>query len=359
MDDEKRTINGYDIENTIHIGDRAIIYAENLSSCESYMVCNCRWDNPLGIDVYDEAVACTDSLEAMSEFNDRVSAQIQRVRDQRAEHGVSNEPLTVSDCVPGSKNAHYMNQLVVIKPENMIASSRTADEQLLLATNGFGCDPDARGHAVYCKNLFSEKTVRWERSDIAGIIQPERIPEWAHQRLHDMGITVEKPDGPPKVYMATVEEAREKGETQAWRDSWKLNQTCAIRMKDAINDSHEGNYRYDFPSALRAVTAEYGAERVRVVLANSVEYKDYDGRFSRDNKQWAKSIPLPQMTKEHCSAFVCEAHPAILDGFINTARKELREKKPSVLEPLKAQTKQPHNPQIDTVSKKGKEEVTL
>jgi hypothetical protein len=59
VDEEKRTINGYDIKNTIHIGDRAIIYAENLSSCEPYMVCSCRWDNPLGMDVYDEP-ACGD-----------------------------------------------------------------------------------------------------------------------------------------------------------------------------------------------------------------------------------------------------------------------------------------------------------
>ena len=235
MDKEKRTIDEYEVKNTIHISNKEIIFAENLTKSEPYMVCNCQWDNPLGIDVYDKMAVGPDYLEAMTEFLDRASAQVQHVREQRAERGVANEPLTVSDCVPGSKNAHYMNQLVVIKPENMIASARTADEQLLLATNGLGCDPESRGSAVYCKSLFTEKTVRWERSDIAGVIQPGRVPEWARQRLKDMGITVEKPDEPPKVYMASVEEAREKGETQAWRDSWRLNQECAIRIKEAIN----------------------------------------------------------------------------------------------------------------------------
>ena len=359
MDDEKRTIDGYEVKNTIHIGNKEIIFAENLSKNEPYMVCNCQWDNPLGIDVYAEAAVGTDYLEAMTEFLDRASAQAQHVRDQRAERGVSELPLTISDCVPGSKNAHYMNQLVVIKPENMIASSRTADEQLLWATNGFGCAPDARGQAVYCKNLFTEKTARWERSDIAGILLPDRIPEWARQRLNEMSITVEKPNDPSKVYMASLKDARQNGELEAYRESQRLNQECAAGIQRAINDSHRGNYSYDLPSALKAVTAEYGAERVQIVLANTVTYMDYDGRFSHDNKQWAKTIPLPQLQRESLSEFVCEAHPAILDGFINHARKQQLEKKPSVLEAMKAQAKQPHTPQIDTVRKIAKDEVSL
>jgi hypothetical protein len=156
-----------------------------------------------------------------------------------------------------------------------------------------------------------------------------------------MGITIEKPE-PPKVYMLPVEAARENGELPAYRESWKLNQVCAIRIKDAINERYTGDYHYNLPAALRTVTAEYGMERVLVVLANSVDYKDYDGRFSHDNKVWAKSIQLPQMPREQRSSFVCETHPAILDGFINTVRKQQQqEKKPSVIEQLKAHPKPP------------------
>jgi len=369
VDDEKRTIDGYEVKNAVHIGDREILYAENLSKNEPYMVCNCQWDNPLNIEVYAEAIACTDYLEAMAEFLDRVSDQVRRVRDQRVERGVSDEPLTTADCIPGSRNAHYENQLVVIKPEAMIASARTADEQLYLATGGFGCDPDARGRAVYCKNLFTGKEERWNRSGIAGIIQPERIPGWAHQRLQDMGIAVEKPiekpveisNDLPKVYMASVAEARLNGELPAYRESLKLNRACAARIQEAINDSHTGNYHYDLPSALKAVTAEYGTERIQVVLANTVEFKDYDGRFSHDNKQWAKTIPLPYLPKERLADFVCEAHPAILDGFINRARKQEQEKerKPSVIKPLKAKAQKSHAKKNDAVKKTQKDEESL
>lgn len=340
MSNEKRMIDNYEVKNSIHIGGKEILYAEDLTVSEPYMVCNCQWDNPLGIDIYDKAIACSDYLEALKEFLERASSEMEHVKAQRAERGVSNEPLTAEDCIPGSTDTSYENQLVVIKPEKMIASARTADEQLFLVTGGFGCDPNARGQAVYCKNLFTGKTVRWDRPDVAGIIQSDRIPEWAHQRLEEMGFTVTKPEQ-PKVYMASADEARKNDELEAYRKSWKLNRACAISIQEAINDSHKGNYSYDLASALGAVTTEYGTERVQVVLANTVEYKDYDGRFSHDNKQWAKSIQLPDMPKERLADFVCEAHPAILDGFVNHARKEQQEKKPSIIGHLSKPTKPP------------------
>ena len=367
MDKEKRTISGYEVKNAIHIGDGEIIFAENLSASEPYMVCNCQWDNPLNIDVYDKVAASTDYLEAMSEFLGRVSSQVQQVREQRAERGVSNEPLTTADCIPGSKNADFENQLVVIKPESIVASARTADEQLYLATHGFGCDPNARGQAVYCENLYSGKTERWNRSGIAGIILPERIPEWAYQRLQDKGIVVEKPieepvdmhGEPPKVYMATLIDAKQNNELEAYNESQKLNHECAAGIKKAINDSHTGNYHYDLSAALKAVIAEYGTERVQVVLANTITYMNHDGRYSDDNKQWAKTIPLPQQPESSLSEFVCDAHSILVDGFINTVRKELREKKPSVLEPMKAKAKQPRAKKTDTAEKTRKDEASL
>ena len=352
MPDEKRMIQGYEVNNAILIGGKEIILAEDMGSKEPYMVCNCQWDNPLGISVYDKAAVSVDYLEAMDEFISRVSSQVQFVRDQRIERGVSNEPLTSLDCIPGSTGAHYANQLVVIKLECMVASARTADEQLLLATSGFGCNPRARGQAVMCKNLFTGKTVRWERQDIAGIILPERIPAWAHQRLAEMGIAQEKPTQ-SKVYMASVEEARQKDELPAWRESWGLNEACAKGIEKAINDSHNGQHSYDLAAVLKVVSAEYGTERVHIVLANTVQYLDYDGRFSRDNKQWAQAIQIPQLTKDRRAAFVCGAHPAILNGFVNTVRKQQQqqEERPSVIAQLHAPKKPQPTKKKDTARK--------
>lgn len=39
---------------------------------------------------------------------------------------------------------------------------------------------------------------------------------------------------------------------------------------------------------------EYGTERLSFVLACTVQYKQTDGRFSRDTKAWAERTPVPE-----------------------------------------------------------------
>lgn len=183
MEEEKRTIQGYEIKNAIHIGGREIIMAEDNSKNEPYMVCNCSWDNPFNMLIYDQAVVSEDYLEIMSIFIKRIDNEVQKIAEQRIERGVSHIPLTANDCIENSNQANYSVQLIVIKPEIMAPSARTADNQLLLALSGNGCNPHARGTAVFCRNLFTGKETRWERHDIAGIIRPDRIPEWAQNKL--------------------------------------------------------------------------------------------------------------------------------------------------------------------------------
>ena len=42
--------------------------------------------------------------------------------------------------------------------------------------------------------------------------------------------------------------------------------------------------------AVKDVIAEYGAERVALVLASNINYHDWDGRLSNTNKAWAKEF---------------------------------------------------------------------
>lgn len=345
MPEEKRMVQNYEVKNTIHIGGKEILLAEDPSSKEPYMVCEARWDNPFGVDIYEKAVVGADYLEAMTVFLGRVSGAVQHIREQRAERGVTGEPLTAPDCIPDSASSHYEGQLVVIRPEKMVASARTADMQLLLATAGNGCNPDARGQAVFCKNLFTGKTIRWERTDVAGIILPERVPAWARQKLAEMGIdqaAVNDIQGTPAVYMGSLEEAMESNAVAAFHKSHEMNTACAKGIDLAIRDCYKGDYRYDLPAALKAVTAEYGAERVHMVLANTLDRMAHDGRFSQANKDWGKGLALPRQTTQQRSNYVCGTHSAILDGFINHARKAQpeKEKRPSVMDSLKAQAAQ-------------------
>ena len=59
------------------------------------------------------------------------------------------------------------------------------------------------------------------------------------------------------------------------------------------------------------------------VLANTVQHKDWDGRFSRENKAWAAAFliePDVVMGMDRRVQFIVNSHPAVLDGFIRMAR---------------------------------------
>lgn len=56
--------------------------------------------------------------------------------------------------------------------------------------------------------------------------------------------------------------------------------------------------------------------------------KSWDGRFSQVNKEWAKNITIPENVNRGMDAnldYVVESHPAVLDGFIDLARKRIAE----------------------------------
>lgn len=76
-----------------------------------------------------------------------------------------------------------------------------------------------------------------------------------------------------------------------------------------------------------AIVNEYGMECVEFVLANTIRHFDYDGRFSLNNKEWAKGIVAENEWQNN--DLLLSTHPAVLDGFTNQARRYinvLREK---------------------------------
>ena len=142
-----------------------------------------------------------------------------------------------------------------------------------------------------------------------------------------------------KVYRQTAEYAREHDELSLYRASLHENRACRDAIDKAISEGFDGMHlRKD---AALPVIRQFGAERVNYVLANTVQLKDWDMRFSRSNRQWAESIPVTGSRghggDEHRHSFAVNSHPAVLDGFISLVREATRER-PSVLDRLQAQT---------------------
>lgn len=72
---------------------------------------------------------------------------------------------------------------------------------------------------------------------------------------------------------------------------------------------------------LQGEGVSYGMERVACVLANTVQLQDWDGRYSRRNKEWAKTIPNFNSDSVRRD-YALNTHPAVLDGFIDLVREE-------------------------------------
>ena len=123
------------------------------------------------------------------------------------------------------------------------------------------------------------------------------------------------------VYRQTGMYAREHGELEQFRQSNVANIACRAAIEKAITENFDGmRLRND---AASPVLSEFGAERVMFVLANTVQHKDWDGRFSRENKAWAAAFSIEPdvvMGMDRRLQFIVNSHPAVLDGFILMAR---------------------------------------
>ena len=72
---------------------------------------------------------------------------------------------------------------------------------------------------------------------------------------------------------------------------------------------------------------QFGPERMQYILANTVLKKEHDGRISRDNKAWAKTIPMPEDGGDPRHSYVLvvdKVNPGLTDLFLKQARKVLQ-----------------------------------
>ena len=126
------------------------------------------------------------------------------------------------------------------------------------------------------------------------------------------------------VYKRSASYARENGEIELFRESNKANSLCRTAVESAIREAFDGFYLGK--DCEKPVIEEFGIERVCYVLAITLRVKNSDGRFSVDNRKWAKSYPISEDPEDEQDVLnssvmaVVESHPAVLEGFVNRVR---------------------------------------
>ena len=127
------------------------------------------------------------------------------------------------------------------------------------------------------------------------------------------------------VYRYPSSYAAEHEELEQYRASRKANIACAAAIDAAISEYYRDNHLDR--EAILQVVEQFGYDRMLYVLTNTVCHKEQDGCISRDNKAWAKTIPVFEdpdaWENDRNTEFnVNHSHPGLINLFVDMARHE-------------------------------------
>ena len=131
------------------------------------------------------------------------------------------------------------------------------------------------------------------------------------------------------LYRESATYAHEHNELDAYRASRNANISCKNAIEEAIRENYSNN-RLD-SSCVNPIMERFGVDRVEYVLANTVQHKDWDERFSSSNRAWAKTIQVitdgNEIMGDRRTAFVVDSHSGLTDLFVSAFRREQQKQK--------------------------------
>ena len=185
---------------------------------------------------------------------------------------------------------------------------------------------DFHGHSLSVSDVIVINRTTETKAFYVDSFGFEELPDFVQQRMEILEKNHTR--AYPPVYKGTLAQAMEERDVDAYLDSRKFNIDCKKAIEEAITLNFDGLHLKE--DAARQVLEQFGEESMTFVMANTLRELSYDGRFSRQNKDWAEHIEIPEninQGKNLNQDYVIESHPAVLDGFIDMARAEIRMQK--------------------------------
>ena len=102
-------------------------------------------------------------------------------------------------CEQESRSMNYDGKVLVLSPDTLKESCWRQEDQLWLATGGFGCDPNSSGRAVFATCLSDGEETRWNRADFIGVLKDPLLPEWAREKLTELQAPNQEQTGTPDM----------------------------------------------------------------------------------------------------------------------------------------------------------------
>ena len=139
------------------------------------------------------------------------------------------------------------------------------------------------------------------------------------ETMHNLaeGIMASQRDGP--IYTGTLQEARERGEVDEFKDSAEADENCKTAIENAIARNYDGS-RLNTNAAIREVREQFGEKRLTRVTASLIVNRPHDERISPENMKWAEKNATTKMLSTN------RTHSGLLDIFATRLRESERKR---------------------------------
>lgn len=184
--DETRKIGDYSVKHSMYVGHKDIALGENPNADKDERYMCCFVENNAIFERYSEVLVSDDFAEIAKVFGQRVADAAEEIIRENESVGKelgTNEEIMAEGCDPISSEESIEDKVVVIKGSILRPEFRYANHQLMLCTGGFGAQANARGRTCHCISLYDGRRTSFYRSDILGVIEPGKLPEWAQKGL--------------------------------------------------------------------------------------------------------------------------------------------------------------------------------
>lgn len=175
-----RVVSDYVVIHSFFVGEREVIVGEDKNAEYRYF-CGYYERN----DLFERVVDCgmsNDYLEIMSLFCERATEQVKLFKENSIEGA---EILSPDMYRRITDNDNIEHKIVVYDSDKLRREYQSADHQLFYVTHGNGAKPNSIGTKVY-GYFFDDKEKKpcyIRRYDIKGIMDKEKLPEWATKKL--------------------------------------------------------------------------------------------------------------------------------------------------------------------------------
>ena len=180
-----------------------------------------------------------------------------------------------------------------------------------------------------------QETAQEEKEGVNGLDAGKQEPETEQGNAVRNDPKPEQPETGtyPAVYRQSLSYANKHDESRAYTLSRQLDYECIEAIEAAIGDNFDGMHLDS--DVVKPVLEKYGEERMAFVLSSTIQQELWDGRFSRDNKDWALQSPLIEDIIHGIDVnrrLIVSSHQAVLNGFVDLFRKEVREREKAAVQ---------------------------